>query len=160
GDPGQPQTSGPFVPCPPRFEMVRLRIERFGNGLHSGLAQGVHAWAAYPRDPERKNPPWPPLRKGGEATAAPRWFRHPAAQPACHGGDGGESTSAPPFFPPLTKGGPGGGPGVRATRAFTALTSLALIVAGLIDGSGARAAEPPATSVAEIQAKHDRAFIR
>jgi peroxiredoxin len=43
---------------------------------------------------------------------------------------------------------------------FTALSSLALIVAGLIDGSAARAADPPATSVAEIQAKHDRAFIR
>jgi peroxiredoxin/predicted negative regulator of RcsB-dependent stress response len=37
-----------------------------------------------------------------------------------------------------------------------ALTSLALILAGPID---ARAAEPPAQSVAEIQARHDRAFI-
>jgi thiol-disulfide isomerase/thioredoxin len=39
-------------------------------------------------------------------------------------------------------------------------TTLTLILAGLLPGPAARAAEPPATSVAEIQAKHDRAFIR
>src|SRR5262249_20911585 len=35
-----------------------------------------------------------------------------------------------------------------------------LALGGLMVGSLARGAEPPATSVAEIQAKHDRAFIR
>jgi peroxiredoxin len=37
---------------------------------------------------------------------------------------------------------------------------IALIVTGLAGAAGARGAEPPATSVAEIQARHDRAFIR
>ncbi|HZW35268.1 MAG TPA: TlpA disulfide reductase family protein [Isosphaeraceae bacterium] len=49
---------------------------------------------------------------------------------------------------------------MQTNRAFPALASLTLIVAGLIDGSAVRAAEPPATSVAEIQARHDRALIR
>jgi peroxiredoxin len=39
-------------------------------------------------------------------------------------------------------------------------TFLVLALSGLMVGSGARGAEPPPTSVAEIQAKHDRAFIR
>jgi peroxiredoxin len=39
-------------------------------------------------------------------------------------------------------------------------TGIALILAGLIEPSRAGAAEPAATSVAEIQVRHDRALIR
>ena len=62
-------------------------------------------------------------------------------------------------FSPLRRGGQGGFR-VGASRTFTPLAFLALILAGLIDVPGSRAAEPPPQSVAEIQTKHDRAFIR
>ncbi len=116
--------------------MVRLEIERFTNPLHSGQARAVHAWAAYARQPEPEPPPWPPLRKGGGETGMPL------------------------VFPPLTKGGPGGVPCFWAPRALRTLASLAMILAGLIDVPAVRGAEPPARSVAEIQARHDRGFIR
>src|SRR5947209_6613306 len=72
-----------------------------------------HSGVVLAREPAGKNPPWPPLRKGGKGTAGALRFSPPD--------DGG-----PLFFPPLRRGGQGGS--ISQPRGKACLLSRRLVL--------------------------------